>query len=324
MPATPRLALACLASSLCLPAWAWEAKPLAEIAVYPTHTAQAQVVSLNESQVAAEITATIKRLPPEPGQTLAKGATLAVLDCRDYALGTESAKASLAAAEAQARLAEQQHRRAVQLAQDKFISKDLLDTRTTELDAARASVAVNQAAVKTALRQEDKCVVHAPFPAVVVERLAQEGEMASPGTPLVKLLDRSRIQVKANVQEADVADLAQAKSIQFVSPMGSQALKLLRISPAQAASTRLSEARLAFKDKAASPGASGQVQWTARQPHLPPNVVVRRNGKLGVFVVENKTPRFTPLPDAQEGRPASAQDLGKNAVIVVSGAGELH
>jgi RND family efflux transporter MFP subunit len=318
------LTLAALSLGISLPAQAWEAKPLAEIAVHPTRSAQAQVVSLNESQVAAEITATIMRLPPEPGQILARGAVLAELDCRDYQLASESAKATLAAAEAQARLAEQQHRRAAELAKEKFISKELLDTRTTELDAARANVAVNLAAVKTAQRQVDKCVVRAPFPAVVVERLAQEGEMAAPGTPLLRLLDRSRIQVKAEVQEGDVAGLGQAKSIAFVSPAGSQPLKLLRISPAQARATRLSEARLAFKSTSAAPGASGQVQWASPLPHIPPEVVVRRNGRLGVFVAEDNTPRFVPLPDAQEGRPAPANGLGKDAAIVVKGAGELR
>ena len=315
--------LTTLSLLVCLPAQAWETKPLADIAVYPTRSAQAQVVSLNESQVAAEIAAPIKRLPPEPGQTLAKGATVAVLECRDYQLATERAQAALAATEAQARLAAQQHERAVKLAQEKFISRALLDTRTTELDAAQAEVAVNRAALKTARRQEDKCVVRAPFPAVVVERLAQVGEMAAPGTPLVKLLDLSRIQVKAEVQEADTAGLEQAKSIIFVAPAGSHPLKLLRISPAVARATRLAEARLGFRSKAAALGASGRVHWATPQAHLPPEVVVRRRGHLGVFAVQAGKPVFVPLPGAQEGRPAPADGLGRDSAIVVKGAGEL-
>lgn len=318
------LTLAALCSGAALPALAWEAKPLSSIAVYPSRVAQAQVVSLNESQVAAEITARIRRLPPEPGQVLAKGAVLAELDCQDYQLAVERAQAALGAAEAQARLADQQHRRAGQLAQEKFISREVLDTRATELESARAQVAVNRAAEKTAQRQVEKCVVRAPFPAVVVERLAQEGEMATPGSPLVKLLDRSRIQVKAEVQAADVAGLEAAKSVTFNSPAGTQPLRLLRVSPAQARATRLSEARLAFKSKAAAPGTSGQVQWATPQPHVPADVVVRRNGSLGVYVADGGTPRFMPLPEAQEGRPALARGLSKDAPIVVKGAGELR
>lgn len=62
-----------------LPAFAWEAKPLREIAVYPERTAQAQVVSLNESRIAAELTARIVKLAVEPGQRIARGALIAQL-----------------------------------------------------------------------------------------------------------------------------------------------------------------------------------------------------------------------------------------------------
>lgn len=318
----PRLALlACCTSP---PALAWEASPLSAIAVHPARSAQAQVVSLNESQVAAQIAAAIIRLPPEPGQTLARGAVLAELDCRDHQLAAESAQAALAAAQAQARLAAQQHERAARLARENFISADLLDARAAELDAARSQEAVQQAALKTARHQVDKCVVRAPFPALVLERLAQVGEMAVPGTPLARLLDLSRIQVKAEVQEADAADLAQARRLALVTPGGSYPLKLLRVSPAMARSTRLVEVRLAFMSRSAPPGASGQVRWSTPRAHLPPEVLARRNGRLGVFLVAGGTPRFVPLAGAQEGRPAPAAGLPPDARIVVKGAGELR
>jgi len=303
---------------------AWEAQPLAKVAIYPTRTAQAQVVSLNESQVAAEITAPILRLPPEPGQILAKGAVLAQLDCRDYDLAAESAQAALTAAQAQARLAAQQHRRGLELARENFISKDLLDSRVAELDAAQAQVAVQQTALKAARRQVEKCVVRAPFPALVVQRLAQEGEMASPGAPLVRVLDRSRIQVKAEVQAADGASLGQARQWTFVAAGVRHPLRLLRVSPALAGTTRLMEARLTFQGKAPAVGTSGQVSWTSVEPHLPPEVLVRRGSQLGVFIaLDNTAPRFMALPAAQEGRPAPAGALPPQARVVVKGAGAL-
>ncbi|MEW6678947.1 MAG: efflux RND transporter periplasmic adaptor subunit [Pseudomonadota bacterium] len=309
-------------------ALAWESRPLADLAVYPARSAQAQVVSLNESRVAAEIAAPILRLVPEPGQVLAKGALLAELDCRDYKLAAESAQAALAAAQAQARLAGQQRERAVQLAQQNFISRDLLDTRETEWAAARAQVAVQQAAEKTARRQVDKCVVRAPFPALVLERLAQEGEMAAPGTPLLRLLDRSRIQVKAEVREADGADLAQARDVALVTPAGRHPLRLLRVSPAVASATRLAEARFTFAGESAPPGASGQIRWTSRIPHLPPELLVRRGGRLGIYVATagdtKSAPRFQALEGAEEGRPARVADLPLDTAIVVKGAGALR
>jgi RND family efflux transporter MFP subunit len=196
-----------------LPAFAWEAKPLREIAVYPERSAQAQVVSLNESRIAAELSARIVKLAVEPGQRIARGALIAQLDCRDYDLATERAQAAKAASQARAKLADLQYARAQKLTAEGFISRDGMDSRAAELDSARADVAVNAAALKTTRSAQAKCSVRAPFPAIVLERLAQEGEMATPGTPLASLIDTSRIEVKAEVQAADAAGLKLASQI---------------------------------------------------------------------------------------------------------------
>ncbi|MDA0226438.1 MAG: efflux RND transporter periplasmic adaptor subunit, partial [Proteobacteria bacterium] len=51
---------------------------------------------------------------------------------------------------------------------------------------------------------------------------------------------------------------------------------------------------------------------------LPPALIVRRGGRLGVFVARDGLARFHPLPMAQEGRPAAA-DLPADTRIVVTG-----
>jgi len=47
-----------------------EARPLAEIALYPERDASASVVALNESRIAAEISGRIEEIAVEPGQTI--------------------------------------------------------------------------------------------------------------------------------------------------------------------------------------------------------------------------------------------------------------
>jgi RND family efflux transporter MFP subunit len=306
-----------------LPALAWEAKPLREIAVFPERSAQAQVVSLNESKVAAEISARIINLAAEPGQQLARGALIAQLDCHDYDLASERAEAAKKASEARARLADLQHARAQKLAADGFISKDGMDIRSAELEASRAEVAVNAAALKTARAAQAKCVVRAPFPAIVLERLAQEGEIALPGAPLVSLLDSSRIEVRAEVQEADVAGLKSARQIAFLDADTRYPLRLLRLSPARLKASRLTEARLRFTSAAAAPGSSARVVWANPEMHLPAALLVRRQSRLGVFVASDQSVRFHPLPNAQEGRPAKAEGLLGDSRIVVRGSGQL-
>jgi hypothetical protein len=99
---------------------------------------------------------------------------------------------------------------------------------------------------------------------------------------------------------------------------GAIPLKLLRICPAIDPDARNVEARFAFAGEAAPPGASGRIAWRDPRPHLPPELVVRREGKLGVFVLENRHARFVPLPEAQERRPAPA-DFPPGTRIAVEG-----
>ena len=307
-----------------LPALAWEAKPLRDIAAHPERRAQAQVVSLNESRLAAELAARVVELPLEPGQRVARGALVARLDCGDYELAAERARAALRASDARARLAALQHERARKLAAENFLSHDALDVRAAEQEASRAEVAVNAASLKTAEADRGKCVVRAPFPGIVVERLAQVGEMAAPGTPLATLLDTSRIEVRAEVQQADAAGLRALGRADFVGLAGRWPLRLRRLSPAVGKTTRLVEARLRFSAAAAAPGGSGQVVWNSPDAHVPARFVARRNGVLGVFLVEGDTPRFHLLADAEEGRPAPATGLRLDSRIVVRGLGELR
>lgn len=300
------LVLACLAG---LPAAAAppeiQSRPLSEVALYPERSALAQVVSLNESRIAAEISAPILEIPVQPGESIGKGAVIVRLDCRDPDLAAERARAAVAVAEAHARLGELQSRRAGKLAEDNFISTELLDTRRAEADAARAELTAARTALKSAERTRGKCTLRSPFPAIVVERLGQVGETAAAGTPLVRLFDRSRIELRAAVAQTEVAELARAAEPRFATAAGELPVRLRRSSPAVDPATRQVEVRLRFTKGSAAVGSSGRLRWRSPAPHVPAELLVRRQGGLGIYVIDARAPRFLPLPDAEEGRPAA-------------------
>lgn len=325
MSRTAPLIFAC-ALLAALPVWAapaWEARPLKEVAELPERTAQAQVVSLNTTRMSAEIAAPILALPVEPGQVIRRGEVLARLDCRDHEIAARRAESQLEASTARARLAALQLERAQRLLAENFISRDLIDARQAEHDAARAAVAVDRSALEAARRQVEKCVVRAPFRAIVAERLGQVGEMTAPGSPLLALIDTSRIEVRAEVQAADAGSLTTARELRFRLDGEAYPVRLARLSPAIDPASRLREARLRFTGRSAPVGASGRLIWREAAAHLPPELLVRRGAQLGVFVEAAGRPRFHPLPAAQEGRPARAEGLGADSRIVVRGQGAL-
>lgn len=298
-------------------------RSLAEVAVYLEREASAQTVALNESRIAAEIAGRIEAIPAQVGSRIPRGAVVARIDCRDHELAAARARAALEATRSRLALAEQQLRRARELQGKGFISAEALASRETEVQVLRAETEQARTQLATAQRSVGKCIVRAPFAAIVRERLADVGELAAPGTPLATLLDAGRLEVAAQVQARDAASLKQAKEISFEGEGGTRALQVLRISPAIDPQARTVEARLRFVKAAAAPGASGRIVWRDSRPHLPPEVVVRRGGRLGVFVDEGGAARFRPLPEAQEGRPAPV-DLAADTLLVVAGQRTLE
>jgi RND family efflux transporter MFP subunit len=264
MKAIQRALLAALLLCACSPASAQAVaaatQPFAEIAIYPEREAFATVLSLNDSRIAAEVSARILEIPVEVGQVVERGAVLVRLDGADFELAVRQAEAALEAVRARARLARSQLERARALVEQGFVSSEALNQRESEARAAAADVRANEAALASARRSLGKTVVRAPFRAIVRERLANVGEIASPGTQLLRVLDASRIEVSAQVQSEDAAELPHVKQITFVDQAGVQyPLRLVRVVPALDPRERSQEARLRFAGKAALPGSAGPV-----------------------------------------------------------------
>lgn len=314
----PLIALAALPALAQQPpqAAAVTARPFAEIALHPLREAPAQAVSLNESRLSAEVSATVTEVAFDVGQVAPKGAVLIRLDARDYALAVAKAEAALESSRARARLAEQQLGRARELAKQNFYSAEALAQKETELAVHRAQARLDQAQLAQARRNLEKCTLRAPFPAIVRSRQAQVGELAAPGAPLMTLSDATRIEVAAQVPPRDVASLQGAAEVRFAGSGGEFTVKLLRVSPAINREARTVEARLAFTGRPSAPGADGRILWRDPQPHLPAELVAKRGNALGVFVLENDRVRFVPLPEAQEGRPVAAPMLTDRRIVV--------
>lgn len=298
-------------------------QPLGELAVEAHYEAPATAVSLNESRIASEVTAAVRAIPVEIGQTVEAGTVLIELDSRDAKLALQRAQAVLAAAEARIRLADFQLQRARELHQRNFASADTLTQRETERALAQAERAGAAAHVASAQRDLDKCTIRAPYRAIVHARSAQLGELAVPGTPLLTLIDVSRIEVSARIQPKDSAALQATDDIRFIAPDGEQRLRLLRISPAIDRATRTQEARLQFVAAPASPGTEGRIRWSGGTALLPAELLSRRDGRLGVFVADGDSARFVVIEQAQEGRPA-AVTLAPTARIILDGRFGLH
>lgn len=290
-------------------------KSFKEVALFPEREAPAAAVSLNESRLSAEVSATVKEVAFDVGQVAPKGAVLIRLETRDYELALAKAQAALESSRARAKLAEQQLNRARELARQNFYSAEALTQKETESAVQQAQVKLDEAQLAQARRNLEKCTLRAPFQAIVRGRQAQVGELAAPGTPLLTLSDAANIEIAAQVPPRDVDSLKGTGEVRFSGSGGEFKVRLLRISPAISREARTVEVRLAFAAKPAAPGADGRILWRDPQPHLPAELVSKRGPAFGVFVLEGNKARFVALPGAQEGRPVAAAMLTDKTLV---------
>lgn len=134
-----------------------------------------------------EITGRIAEINIDEGGRVAKGQVVIRLD-------DSVARAQLQQAEANLSLAASQHRRAVELTKQGFISKQARDEAASQLR-------VQQAAVALAKAQLEKTAILAPFDGLIGLRNVSVGDYVSPGTDLVPIESIDPLQVDFRIPE---------------------------------------------------------------------------------------------------------------------------
>ena len=302
-------------------------QPLAEVLIDLERRAAAEVLALNQSVLAAEITGVVKRVAADVGHEVSQGDVLLEIDSTDYQLALQQAEAGLATSKAQKAQADVRLERARQLTEGNYLSADDLLARETEAQVAIAQIQLQQAAVAIARRNLEKCRILAPFNGVVYQRMAQVGSYVSLGSPLLEVAESDRFELSAEIPDEIADSLSRAQKIEFLSRNQSWSLELLRLSPLVDSARRSRQARFRFipAESQAPPaiGRSGEVIWQVSRGLLPANLVVQRDQKLGIFLAVDGQARFTPLPDAQEGRPVPVE-LPLDSQIIVTGRERLQ
>jgi RND family efflux transporter MFP subunit len=291
---------------------------VSEVAIYPERSAPAAVVSLNESTISARIAARVDELSVRVGDIVEKGSDLAKLDCSDYELAYRETVAREEALLTRRDYAKRRMERTRQLIEKQSIAEEILDERESDYAVLGSELKGIEAEIKMKKLDQSRCTVTSPFRALVIERASAVGEFVNVGTALVKIMDIDNTEISAQVLSRDAIQLQQASTLFFEHNGVRYPVELRSILGAINAETRNREGRLIFTDTHALPGATGKLVWRDKRAHIPGNLLVRRNGKLGVFTVEKNIARFNSIPGAQAGR-ASSTTLADDVRVVTEG-----
>ncbi len=292
-------------------------KKLADIIFFPLRDAPATAISLNDTRVSSEISGILENIRVRVGDSVKKGDLIASIGCQDYTIAVKEADAASRAGQAQRKFNQSQLNKAKQLSEKGSISSEELDRRVSNATASAAEVERLRAVVDRAKRSVEKCSIHAPFEAVVIERLSSLGDYLVQGSHVLRLLDKENIEISAKVQEQDLETLKAGEDLQFVVRNKEYPLRLRAMLPIMESRIRSYEVRLEFTAENAPPGSAGRVRWKIPQGHIPADLLVRR-GQLGIFLEKNGNAEFLQLDQAKEGQPA-AVDIPESSNIIIDG-----
>ena len=237
-----------------------------------------QVATVYQATLSSRIQGTIDKLLVREGSQVIKGQTLIRLDSRDV-------KAELARASAELENAKAHLARMKQLYVQDAVSKQ-------ELENATRSYKVAEATRKAVLAQLSYTMVKAPFDGVITEKKVEEGELASPGQPLLKMEDPGKLRLEATVAEGDLKALSRGDKVPVaIDALGAPALNgvVSQILPAGDPQTHTFTVKIDLPATSGlKTGMFGRLQLdkgASRTIVLPASAVGERGELTSVFVV---------------------------------------
>lgn len=155
--------------------------------------------SAQRTEVSARVLAPINRVLVSAGQMVRKGDTLIELDRRAVETRLSQARAGLVASQAALQQARNDYQRAVELVKKRIISQAEMDQKTADVRVAEANLNHSQQEVSEAEVMLSYTTIKAPKAGMIVDRLAEEGDMARPGQPLLILYDPTSLRLEVPV-----------------------------------------------------------------------------------------------------------------------------
>jgi RND family efflux transporter MFP subunit len=320
----------------------------------PILTASGYVVARRKAVVSAKIQGRLSELRVEEGSHVKEGEVIARLESTDYLAQIERSKAAIVRAEADLHEAKRQAGIADKLANAQVQSIDQRDAANSRVQLAEAALVQAKAdlGVQDALYQNT--FIRAPFTGVVVKKMAEVGESVAPIPPgvnistasgaIVALADLATLEVEADVNEANVAQLANNQPAEVVVqafPSKTYHATLRQVIPTadRTKATVMVKVTILDKDKDLKPEMSANVTFleapkkgaaknTApeRIITVPKNAIAKRENRTVVFEIENGKAAERPVVTGSEmqDRIVVKQGLVGSETLVASPPDSLH
>ena len=307
-----------------------ETAPVRMTDVADSFEAGGVVAARNTATLTARIVAPVAEVRVSPGDRVRAGQVLIVLDSRELSAGARQARATglaadhdaiVAGADRQAaaaalELARAMHARIAGLHANRSATAQELDEAVAALRGAEARAASAEARAKSAAAAlegaraasdaaqtiETFAQIAAPFDGVVTEKLIEAGNMAAPGTPLLRVEDEREFRLDVRVDASRVTHVTPGLVVPVALDTGAADGPLTINGSVTEVSRAVDADTRAFLVKIALPAAGGVRSGmfgratfrggSRRVLAVPATAVVRRGQITSVFVVDRDVARM--------------------------------
>jgi RND family efflux transporter MFP subunit len=295
----------------------------------------ARTAPIEQALVYARATGTVAERRVDIGDRVRKGDVLAVVSAPEIDQAVDRARASLNQTRAKEQLAQTNLARSQQLVEQGFLSRQVLDERQGNYDAAKADRSAAEAELRRLTEIKGFQTVRAPFSGVIAERRIDRGDRIvgdSTGVEgyMFRLVRLDELRVSVDAPQSTVMRVQPGMSAELVFPeIPGRALtaKVVRSSGVIDARTGTMQIELSLPnpDGRIPAGMLGEVVIKVPRTHevllVPNSTVIVRDGKSQVAVVDKAGKiRFTPVELGRNSgtRTEVLSGIARNAMLVTN------
>ncbi len=288
-----------------------------------TLAAEGVVEAVKQTTLGAQVAGRIVELNVKAGDSVRAGQVLARIDARTADQAVAASLSQVAEAEANLANAKRKHERNVDLLAQKFVSPAAVDQSEADYKAAQAQLAAVKANAGQASAAQSFNTITAPYAGVVGATLAELGDMAQPGRPLVTVFDPRDLRVTASLPQASLPKLKLTEPVRVEIASTGKSVTATKVTVIPVADARTHTTRIRLDLPAAEGVLPGQfarawfVTGGARALAVPATALLRRGEVTAVYVVDGQG-------RAQLRQVRAGEEVGEGFVEILSGlsAGE--
>ena len=191
----------------------------------------ARVESQRRIQVMSRNALRVEEVPVDEGDRVEEGEVILQLDASQVKTALEKARANLKSAKENLTFWEKELKRAEYLFSQGAIPEAERDKVKDNYAQAKARVTSAQQEVVRQQAEMQYLIIRSPMTGVVIDRLADPGDMVGPGKPVLVIADDDQVKLVFNIPQGDLGGLEEGREVVFKFKNKGYRTKISRIFP---------------------------------------------------------------------------------------------